>query len=943
MNSKWTPETLLEHQAFLRGLARRLLDASEADDAVQDTYVAALESSERARRPQAWLGTVLRNIAASRRRARERRRLREQESARRDRISPADKDVARLEVRRRAVAAVLALDPVYRDVVIARFLHGLSVARTARRLDVPRETVRTRQRRALAQLRARLDSAHGGDRSVWAVALAPLVGRGVGLGVIATAAAVVAVLAIGTIAVVSRNAPETPRAAIAPSSRGGPSLRADVSVDPASDPIDRDRDLFGVVVGAAPRRVKITTTIRPFFGNLFSERAGPATHSDADGAFRIRLRRGERVRLRAEADGFVAATRTCLAGERVRIELERGVAATVRVIDEHERAVKGAEITTKSGMRGRTGANGAWTACLPAGDEVDTFARGLYADGRLDAAGVAVLRLNPGLATTGRVVAADTSKPVAGARLSWALDGSYAITSTASDGIFTFAPSGPGRSVFVRAPGFAVASVALQSMQAIALKRGHKASGIVVDESGAPVRGALVLAGRLPAKSDRGGRFVIRGAPEARPELFVQAEGYAPARTRGPRIVLRRGLAVEGRVLDAAGEPRPGVRVLLRARGPSDSVNTDDLGRFRFRDVPAGPVSLHADPLRAEAEAGALDIVLQPASRNELVVRVRTETGEPVSGARVSIERWRTTTGKDGRAVLALRDHEYEVFVQVKSNRTDLLDGRVFGHDVARGPCVVSLRRAEKIAGRVVNGNGEPYAYVVLAARGNDFHGSCWSDESGAFSLAVPAGTTIDMWPTGQVRNDHLPLAGSLRGVRGGTTDLVLRLTPAATRTVRVRVVDPDGNSLAGARLMLRGPPAVTGPDGWVEFRDVPRMNGGVNLSSHRERDQRWIAPKSTTLGPGDDEIVLRYGAAALIRGRVLDASDRPVANALIRTAKRTRGVFTGEDGAFTLPVPIDDPGPFRVEVRARHRAIVRLDGIAPGAEEVVIRIEPRR
>ena len=73
-------EALLQHVGFLRGLARAITaNASDADDVVQDTLIAALERSEPPRNARSWLSAVLRNRAARRRRAEvreKRRRLR---------------------------------------------------------------------------------------------------------------------------------------------------------------------------------------------------------------------------------------------------------------------------------------------------------------------------------------------------------------------------------------------------------------------------------------------------------------------------------------------------------------------------------------------------------------------------------------------------------------------------------------------------------------------------------------------------------------------------------------------------------------------------------------------------------------------------------------------------------------------------------------------------
>lgn len=69
--------------------------------------------------------------------------------------------------------AVLALAEPYRTTVLLRFWEGLSPAAIAKQQGVPTETVRTRLKRGLMQLRARLDDEHGGDRKAW---LLPLTG-----------------------------------------------------------------------------------------------------------------------------------------------------------------------------------------------------------------------------------------------------------------------------------------------------------------------------------------------------------------------------------------------------------------------------------------------------------------------------------------------------------------------------------------------------------------------------------------------------------------------------------------------------------------------------------------------------------------------------------------------------------------------------------------------
>src|SRR5436190_1898691 len=73
----------------------------------------------------------------------------------------------------RVVAAVLALEEPYRECVLLRYFEELSPRAIAARQRVPLETARTRLKRALELLRARLDREYGGERGAWGAALAP--------------------------------------------------------------------------------------------------------------------------------------------------------------------------------------------------------------------------------------------------------------------------------------------------------------------------------------------------------------------------------------------------------------------------------------------------------------------------------------------------------------------------------------------------------------------------------------------------------------------------------------------------------------------------------------------------------------------------------------------------------------------------------------------------
>jgi RNA polymerase sigma factor (sigma-70 family) len=169
----WTEEALVQHGHFVRRLARTLaLDENEAEDLAQGTWLVALRQAPSSiQRPRAWLASVLRSVAFTRRRAESRRRARSALTETREDAQAADCETEELELQQNVVAAVLELDPPYRSVIVLRYYRGLSLAEIAHRTGAPVETVRTRLKRGHELLRRKLDREYG-DRTTWCVAAA---------------------------------------------------------------------------------------------------------------------------------------------------------------------------------------------------------------------------------------------------------------------------------------------------------------------------------------------------------------------------------------------------------------------------------------------------------------------------------------------------------------------------------------------------------------------------------------------------------------------------------------------------------------------------------------------------------------------------------------------------------------------------------------------------
>jgi RNA polymerase sigma-70 factor (ECF subfamily) len=168
-----TAEHLLRDLAWLRRLATSLAnDRDEADDLVQEAWIAAWRRQPDASRPmRAWLTKVVRDLAGMKHRADRRRGARDAlalDDA--QALAAPDESLAQLRLHKRLAELVIELDEPYRSTIIARFVEGRTSASIARSLGIPAGTVRKRLHEALSRLRVGLD-ADAGDRKRWAPAV----------------------------------------------------------------------------------------------------------------------------------------------------------------------------------------------------------------------------------------------------------------------------------------------------------------------------------------------------------------------------------------------------------------------------------------------------------------------------------------------------------------------------------------------------------------------------------------------------------------------------------------------------------------------------------------------------------------------------------------------------------------------------------------------------
>ena len=162
-------EMVLPHLDDAYGLARWLTaNRTDAEDVVQDACMRALASLETAvvERPRAWLLTIVRNTAFSWMGKNRPKavvlvgdlELLDAATAHRG-ASPGPEEVLIAAADEAALeSAILALPPIFREVVVMRDINGMSYREIAAATGAPQGTVMSRLARARAQLVEKLGS-----------------------------------------------------------------------------------------------------------------------------------------------------------------------------------------------------------------------------------------------------------------------------------------------------------------------------------------------------------------------------------------------------------------------------------------------------------------------------------------------------------------------------------------------------------------------------------------------------------------------------------------------------------------------------------------------------------------------------------------------------------------------------------------------------------------
>jgi hypothetical protein len=540
------------------------------------------------------------------------------------------------------------------------------------------------------------------------------------------------------------------------------------------------------------------------------------------------------------------------------------------------------------------------------------------------------------------------------------------------------APPSPSRSLQLRAapaekPKPATTTPRAATFDGAVLADGKPAAQARVALRPLPsTRGALHLAwldGAKPATpvaetaTDAAGAFRLDLPGDGFFRVEVAAEGR-PAMTRlvGPPdlprlqpVALPVGVALDVRVLDAAGKPISGARLRLDAAPGARAVDpfqwhaatveavTDAEGRARLLRPADGQAWLVVvapghPPRRLEVRGAALEVAL--AAGRRLAVEVRDERRRPAANIVLLDENGvpltRTDAGGKADLVLATEARRVAAFDA---------EGRYADEAVpASGPLRLQLAAPRTLAGRAIDAATRLPLAGAWVWQASEAPAAVRSDGDGLFRLVESP-----------IEPDRVLAAaagywtGSAEDADRYPTEVVVALAPAAS--LEGRVVDPRGQGIAGVRLQLvphfgNGRPrfgsdprtatlreAVSDAQGAFRF---PRVTPGLALELSAFKSP--AAPAALEIAPlapqevrGGVAVTLTPGVAAV--GLVVDDAQRPIAGAAVQLLPAARlppeeipAGFTGEDGLFRVAGLA--PGRYDLVARAAGRSKVVVPGI---------------
>ncbi|MHC4860520.1 MAG: carboxypeptidase regulatory-like domain-containing protein, partial [Planctomycetota bacterium] len=478
---------------------------------------------------------------------------------------------------------------------------------------------------------------------------------------------------------------------------------------------------------------------------------------------------------------------------------------------------------------------------------------------------------------------------------------------------------------------------------------------------------------------------VLASAPGCAVTEPVEARPAAGSDEVMVEVSLSRGHDIVGVVVEAeSGCPVPGARVTFGGRrrfgfvcwvnGPPPPIvhaSTDEAGRFRIRNLPAGRRKLLIEASgRVEATVTVeiplgdpLRVELEPALRIEGVIRYADEKApagvwlrvEPLDQNPDDLEsiyrhaRLACTSGPGGDFVIrGLAPGRY--IVKAKPRRLSYAESDPFlaseTAPVRAGDrdALLLLKKGLSITGRVVDDEGEP-VYCAEVTASECYYWSDMTDEDGRFEIV---GLTEGRYSLGVDAFGFL--VAEVPEVEAGKDAGVIRISRGLA--LAGVLVDEAGRPLPGIELWVRGAgdPKDSGPStayGRTDAEGRFLLSGlapGIYRLSTGPLGPVLLDAERIPAGSGDLRIV--GGEGVELAGTVVNEAGRPVADVgvqLFEPPSRAAGwTKTDTVGRFVIRYLHPDRS-YRLEVTEPDREPVRLEGVRGGGEPVRVVLRPKR
>ncbi|HLG14656.1 MAG TPA: carboxypeptidase-like regulatory domain-containing protein [Blastocatellia bacterium] len=373
--------------------------------------------------------------------------------------------------------------------------------------------------------------------------------------------------------------------------------------------------------------------------------------------------------------------------------------------------------------------------------------------------------------------------------------------------------------------------------------------------------------------------------------LTAVAQNPAPAVQ--DRAARRRASSITGLVVDDSGRPLANAGIYVNKVGVAGSqrtTSTDDKGRFRVDDLPAGAYSVTAsaasmvpadEPIQRRYYRPGDSVTLRLMKGGVITGKVTNSAGEPLIAARVQAIRLRTLDGRplrtgpgrerqaDDRGIYrlyGLYPGVYHVVVNAKagssSTASPFEDEAPTYHPSA----------TRDTAAEVIVRAGDEVINIDIRYRSERGHAvsGTYSSPAALGSSSVPVTITLARAPGGAIEaSTFIPAQGNERsfaiyGVPDGEYEL----------TARVNTADGEGAASAPRRIAIRGAD-VTGVE--LALAPLASILGRVELAASPETQLKPDC-RSTRSTPISEIVVVARADESPDPRAVASTPERPVA-----------------------------------------------------------------